>query len=115
MKPFSIVIPDQKDITQDQEFFILEENGITKEIKIHDYDKIFSVPGLYEELLMNKLQCNSPRVMKNVVEFISKNYFIPITEMSVLEIGAGNGLVGEKLRQLDFSHYSRTRYFSNCL
>jgi hypothetical protein len=35
-------------LTQDEEWCVVRLNGEWREIRLHDYDELFSVPGLYE-------------------------------------------------------------------
>ncbi len=104
MNQFSISIPKQQELSQDREFFLLEEGGEARKIRLQDYDKIFSVPGLYEQLLLESLEYASPKVMQNAFDFICKEYSVSTSNMSVLEIGPGNGVVGEMLRKVKVSY-----------
>ena len=42
--------PADLSLTQDEEWCVVRLNGEWREIRLHDYDELFSVPGLYERL-----------------------------------------------------------------
>ena len=89
-------------LDQDEEFFIIEDNSknLSYKIRFHEYNKIYSIPGLYEYLFYNKLKCCSPKTICTLLnEEINKSQ-INMNELSVLDIGAGNGIVGEQLLEL---------------
>jgi len=55
------------------------------------------VPGLYEQLFTERLACNSPRVVSELLrEHLTEEGVDPAT-LKALDFGAGNGLVGEQL------------------
>jgi hypothetical protein len=67
-------------------------------LRLHDYDEIYSIAGLYEHLFGDILQCTSPqRVVNMLVETIREANASP-TRLNVLDVGAGNGMLGEQLR-----------------
>ncbi len=94
-------LPDvASDVDQDEEFCEVWEGGTWRRIRFHDYDEIFSVPGLYEKLFDDALRCQSPhRVVKLLDNVLDDNDCRP-TDLRVLDLGAGNGMVGEELRRI---------------
>lgn len=84
---------------QDTAFFLLEENGETKEIRFHDYAEIYRRPGLYELLFYDRLKCQSHEVIVAMLESAIGETSDQMNSMRVVDLGAGNGLVGEKLRE----------------
>ena len=84
---------------QDEVYFFLIENGKKKTLRFHDYDKIYSCPGLYEQLFYDRLKCTSPKkvveILKHAVRASEQNF----SELRVLDFGAGNGMVGEELKR----------------
>ena len=44
----------EHDLAQDEAYFNLVEEGTTRKILFHDYDRIFSKPGLYEQLFYER-------------------------------------------------------------
>ncbi|MFZ7126718.1 MAG: methyltransferase domain-containing protein [Desulfobacterales bacterium] len=94
---FSIRFPDVDAIEQGEEFFILEHNGQTEKVRFHDYDRIYQIPGLYEHLFYERYRCNSPEVVCSLLESQVKETDEDSSALHVLDIGAGNGMVGEEL------------------
>ena len=52
---------------QDEESFEFDHDGRTRRLRIHDYADIFRVPGLYEALVYDKLECSSPPRLADLV------------------------------------------------
>ncbi len=88
-------------LDQDEEFFwIKQKEGKEKRLRFHDYDQIYPIPGLYEFLFYEKMNCNSHRTIRFLLEkALSEQLFDP-ANLSVLDVGAGNGMAGEQLRGL---------------
>jgi len=85
--------------TQAEEYCIIEQDGQERRIRFHDYHEIYAIPGLYEHLFHEKLKCTSPDVITRLlIEQINKSS-PPISELAVLDMGAGNGVAGEILKQ----------------
>jgi SAM-dependent methyltransferase len=82
---------------QDEEWITLVSEGRTEKIRLHDYEKLYSVPGLYEEVVYDKLQCNSPQVVCSMLKEEIEKTKEQAARLRVLDFGAGNGIVGECL------------------
>lgn len=93
----------QRGFEQDEAFFYLNAPEGRRRLRFHDYDEIYKVPGLYEQLFYDRLKCTSPRkvcdILKTTIAQADKN----ISELRVLDLGAGNGMVGELLKGLGVS------------
>lgn len=89
--------PKQKNISQDKEFFEVRVGGYLKRIRFHDYGKLYEIPGLYEKLFYEKLKCCSPSVVVNLLEDVASDFGEDTDEFKVLDVGAGNGMVGDEL------------------
>jgi len=98
---FSVRFPGPKARckSQAEEYCIVDVDGAERTIRFHDYHEIYSIPGLYEYLFCQKLRCISPDVVTGLlVDEIDKSS-ASVSELDVLEIGAGNGIVGELLKK----------------
>jgi SAM-dependent methyltransferase len=92
--------PDDPSLSQDREWVEVQFDGDWRRIRLHDYDKIYEVPGLYESLFYRALQCNSPlRVVSLLRDAMAEASCDP-SELRVLDVGAGNGMVGSELQNL---------------
>jgi SAM-dependent methyltransferase len=99
-RTFTLRLPKQEaDLDQSEEWFEVKIGDEWKRWKIHDYDRIFRVPGLYEALVYERLHCQSPqRVVDQLAETLDDWPMKP-SDLRVLDLGAGNGIVGERLRE----------------
>lgn len=97
---FRIHFPDIENVAQGQEYFWLERNGNREKIRFHDYDRIYEVPGLYEHLFYERYRCNSPAVVCSLLKEHLDGCMGGDDDLCVLDIGAGNGMVGEQLVEL---------------
>ena len=48
---------------QHEETFEVRRDGVWSELRCHDYAEIFSLPGLYEQLFHDELDCRSPEAV----------------------------------------------------
>src|SRR5947209_4932041 len=80
----------------DGEYVALGEHDI---VHLHDYTRIYAVPGLYEHVVQERLQCRSPQVAADGFLRAAARAGVEAGSMTVLDIGAGTGLVGELLRR----------------
>ncbi|RJP32568.1 MAG: class I SAM-dependent methyltransferase [Candidatus Omnitrophota bacterium] len=87
-------------LEQDEEWCWVEYGGITKKIRFHDYDEVYKIPGLYEFLFYEKLECNSPRMVCSLLKKELDQSPTNPEDLVVLDVGAGNGMVGEELVRL---------------
>jgi len=95
---------DPGSVDQDSEFCSVHLDGTWRDIRFHDYAGIFEIPGLYEKLFHDILDCRSPDVVgKLLKEQLQRDNFTA-EDLRVLDLGAGNGLVGEQLRTVGVDH-----------
>ncbi|WP_417848277.1 class I SAM-dependent DNA methyltransferase [Thalassoglobus sp.] len=84
---------------QDEVYFSVVEDGQNKRLRFHDYDKIYLRPGLYEQIFYERLKCTSPErvgtILKSAMDEFGENF----SELRVLDLGAGNGMMGEVLKE----------------
>lgn len=99
-QPCRIVFPRVSDaLDQDEEWIFVERGGRMQKIRLHNYGDIYRIPGLYEELFYKKLGCDSPNVVCGLLDRAMKRHGGP-DSLRVLDFGAGNGMVAEKLSEL---------------
>jgi SAM-dependent methyltransferase len=96
----AVEFPDDVARDQDHEWCRVTMNGTTREIRFHDYHEIYSVPGLYEFLFYEHLECCSPQVVRGLLEDALSAAGVPSGMLRVLDLGAGNGMAGEELADL---------------
>jgi predicted TPR repeat methyltransferase len=96
-----IELPSASDteLTQDREWCNVRIDGIRRRIRFHDYGKIYAVPGLYERLFYEQLECCSPEIVRGLLESELDAEGVEPDRLRVLDLGAGNGMVGEELAE----------------
>jgi predicted TPR repeat methyltransferase len=75
------------------------EGDSKEKIRLHDYDRIFEIPGLYEQVVCERLKCQSPATVVDVLRYSVSQCQQDLNELRVLDLGAGNGMVGEELKK----------------
>ncbi len=90
-------------LDQDEEWCEVEIDGQWRRIRFHDYHDIYPVAGLYEMLFCNRLRCNSPQRVVGLMDDVLSDFPASPEDLRVLDIGAGNGMVGEQWRKLGAS------------
>jgi SAM-dependent methyltransferase len=86
--------------SQDTEWCEVVADGEARTIRFHDYHEIYDVPGLYERIFHDHLECQSPEVVIGLLAEQLERAGVDPGDLSVLDVGAGNGLVGEELQRL---------------
>lgn len=89
------------ELDQDEEWCEIETpDGERRRIRFHDYAEIYEVPGLYERLFAERLDCESPRVVTQLLGDELRSSGLKAETLTALDFGAGNGMVGELLGEL---------------
>lgn len=98
---YRIQFPPQESyhLDQDEVYFTIIEDGQNTKLRFHDYDQIYLRPGMYEQVFYERLKCTSPErvgeILKSALNEVGENF----TELRVLDLGAGNGMMGEVLKE----------------
>ncbi|MEO6054722.1 MAG: methyltransferase [Chthoniobacterales bacterium] len=90
-------LTDPHQLMQDEAYFLLTENDKEVMLRFHDYGEIYKRPGLYEQLFYERLKCNSPEKARDILNAVLRESHQEMSELRVLDLGAGNGMVGEVL------------------
>ena len=100
---FSVEFPEDEtgDVSQDREWCYVTFNGKKRKIWFHEYHKIYSIPGLYEYIFHNILKCTSPQTVCTLLAQQLAEYTFTLSDLKVLDLGAGNGMMGECLAKLN--------------
>jgi SAM-dependent methyltransferase len=87
-------------ISPDERWFEIGPPGERRRVGFHDYARIYAEPGLYERVFIDELGMRSAfevvRLFGAVLRRLDRD---PAAEC-ILDIGAGNGIGGEALREL---------------
>lgn len=80
----------------DGEYIALSEHDV---VHLHEYERVYAVPGLYEYVVQERLRCRSPQVAAEGFLRTAARRGLDPGSMTVLDVGAGTGLVGELVRR----------------
>ncbi len=87
------------DLPQDAEWCeVFVDGQPPRRIRFHDYHELYKVPGLYEEIFYRKLKCCSPSRVAYLLDDILSDHEDDLRDLKVLDLGAGNGMLGDELR-----------------
>ena len=86
-------------VDQDEEWFEFEDQGQRHRLRLHDYAEIYDTRGLYESLVYRALKCRSPERVVRPLEEAARAQGQSFADLRVVDLGAGNGIVGELLRR----------------
>jgi hypothetical protein len=96
---YTIELEDGADRDQTEEAFTVTfADGRSERMRLHEYERVYALPGLYEEVVQRRLRCASPAKIADVLLRVAELEKRPPHLLRVLDLGAGNGLVGEQLR-----------------
>lgn len=97
--PVEVVIPEEcRTLDQNEEWIEIVIDGKAEKIRLHDYGRFYEIPGFYDQFYRN-LQCRSPQVVCETLKRQMAKCGQDGNALRVLDFGAGNGQVGERLRQ----------------
>ena len=87
-------------LSQDETYFTLvDAGGVETQIRFHNYDAIYAHQGLYEQLFYDRLKCHSPEKVVAILHHAMTEEPRLFNELRVLDLGAGNGMVGSELQK----------------
>lgn len=91
-------------VDQDEEWCEVRLAAGWRSFRFHDYHELYSIPGLYEQIFYDELRCDSPRTVCSLLEAQLDVADEAASDLRVLDVGAGNGMVGEELQRLGVGH-----------
>jgi hypothetical protein len=98
-KDYVVELERHPGAAQHEETFIVRRpDGSEQRIRLHDYDLVYPIPGLYEEVVQRQLECASPRKIVESLVAATADAGLAPSAIRVLDLGAGNGVIGEQLR-----------------
>jgi len=98
---YRLEIPEcSADLGQHEEWFLVHRGDRSEKMRIQEYEKVYKIPGLYEDLVYDRLKCESHLVVTRMLaEQVEGSGELP-EPRRVLEVGAGNGIVAEEMKKL---------------
>ncbi len=83
---------------QDEESLVVTfGDGRREEMRLHEYDRVYAIPGLYEEVVQRRLECLSPDKLADAIVGAAQLDGVAAADLRVFDLAAGNGVTGEQL------------------
>lgn len=70
-------------------------DGRAERLRLHEYERLYAVPGLYEAVVQESLDCRAPAVVADLLAAGAERLGWAPGDVRVLDLGAGNGVSGE--------------------
>ena len=97
-RPFTAELAPQDDpAIGDEIIHVRFEDGDTEQLRLHDYERVYALPGVYEQIVQERLGCRSPQQLAEMLAGAVDGLGWERTDARVLDIAAGNGVSGEAL------------------
>jgi predicted TPR repeat methyltransferase len=93
-------IAESTHLDQDEVYFYLHTGDERQRLRFHDYAAMYEQPGLYEQIFYDRLHCRSPAKVASILNSAVEQSGGLVTTLRVLDLGAGNGIMGEELRRI---------------
>lgn len=103
---YTVALPERPARAQDEETIEVRfvDSDRNEEIRIHEYARMYSIPGLYEKVVQEMLECRSPQQVVGMVAAELERSGLPPDQVRLFDVGAGNGVVGELLAGEGLDH-----------
>lgn len=73
-------------------------DGSEERFRLHEYERVYAIPGLYEEVVQRRLLSASATVLAERLIACAAETGTEPSELAVFDLGAGNGVSGGELR-----------------
>jgi hypothetical protein len=94
---YEVELQPGRDQTQEA-LVVRHADGTTDAFRLHEYDRVYAVPGLYEEVVQERLESASARILAQRLVACAAGTGVAAGDLAVFDLGAGNGVSGEELR-----------------
>ncbi|HEX3689598.1 MAG TPA: hypothetical protein VHV28_07875 [Solirubrobacteraceae bacterium] len=95
---FTAELAEQADPDIGQEIIrVRHDDGRIEELRLHDYERLYALPGVYEQIVQERLGCRSPAELAGMLGRAADTLGWDRGAMRVLDIAAGNGVSGDAL------------------
>ena len=81
----------------DELICVHHEDGSVEELRLHDYSRLYSLPGVYEAIVQERLGCRSPAHIAGLLAGAVDAAGWRRGDVRVIDVAAGNGVSGEAL------------------
>ncbi len=82
----------------EESLVVRHADGTTDRFRLHEYERVYAVPGLYEEVVQHRLESASATILAERLVGCAAAAGVESADLAVFDLGAGNGVSGEELR-----------------
>jgi hypothetical protein len=98
MGSFTVELAAQADPQIGDEIIrVRHDDGRIEELRLHDYERLYALPGVYEQIVHDRLGCISPAQLAGMLAQAVDRLGWEREATRVIDIAAGNGISGEAL------------------
>ncbi len=94
---YEVELQPGRDQTEES-LLVRHADGTTECFRLHEYDRVYAVPGLYEEVVQRRLHSASATILAERLVTCAAEAALEASQLAVFDLGAGNGVSGEELR-----------------
>jgi hypothetical protein len=76
---------------------VTAEDGSVEDLRLHEYERLYSLPGVYEQIVQERLGCASPAKIASLLAQAVDAAGWARAGVRVIDVAAGNGVSGEAL------------------
>jgi predicted TPR repeat methyltransferase len=97
---YELTFPSEDGLEQDEEWCVVRAEGLERRVRFHDYGDIYELPGLYEQLFYEHMECQSPQTVAGLLAEELERSGADTDSLRAFDVGAGNGMVAERLADI---------------
>ena len=94
---YEVELQPGRDQTEES-LVVRHADGGEERFRLHEYDRVYAIPGLYEEVVQRRLVSASATILAERLVACAADAGTDPGELAVFDLGAGNGVSGEELR-----------------
>jgi hypothetical protein len=76
---------------------VTRPGGGVEDLRLHEYERLYSLPGVYEQIVQERLGCASPAKIASLLAEAADAAGWARADVRVIDVAAGNGVSGEAL------------------
>jgi predicted RNA methylase len=96
--PLRATLIEQGDPEVGQELIrVTHPDGSVEELRLHEYERLYALTGVYEQIVQERLGCASPAKIASLLAAAVDGAGWARADVRVIDVAAGNGISGESL------------------
>lgn len=94
---YEVELQPGRDQTEES-LVVRHADGGEERFRLHEYERVYAIPGLYEEVVQRRLVSASATILADRLIACAADAGTAPADLAVFDLGAGNGVSGEELR-----------------